>query len=199
MGAVINGHLRELTYKLEMDAEVRPVTMGEADGMRFYRRSLTFLLESAFNELFPNALMTIDHSVSSGGYYCQVFNRAPLSEIELARLDERMREIVKADIPFTREEVPLNEVIAYFEKKGYHDKVRLLRHRKKEHLVLYNFGDHRDYHHGYMVPSSGYLKWFGLTPTGEGFTLRFPRRHRPTELLPMPDYPNIARYISTIW
>ena len=135
--------------------------------------------------------MTIDHSVSSGGYFCQVFNRAPLSEIELTRLDERMREIVKADIPFTREEVPLNEVIAYFEKKGYHDKVRLLQHRKKEHLVLYNFGNHRDYHHGYMVPSSGYLKWFGLTPTGEGFTLRFPRRHRPTELLPMPDFPTL--------
>lgn len=191
VGAVINGQLRELTFKLEMDAKVRPITMGEADGMRFYRRSLTFLLESAFSELFPNAFMTIDHSVSSGGYFCQVFNRAPLSETELARLKVRMRELIEADIPFTREEVPLEEAVGYFEKKGYNDKIRLLKHRKKEHLVLYNFGDHRDYHHGYMVPSSGYLKWFGLTPTGESFTLRFPRRHRPTELLPMPEYPTL--------
>ncbi len=191
VGAIINGQLRELTYKIEMDALVSPVTMGQADGMRFYRRSLTFLLESAFHELFPNALMTIDHSVSSGGYYCQVFNRAPLAENELKRLDARMRELVEKDIPFTREEVPLAEAMEYFKKKGYSDKIQLLQHRKKEHLVLYNFGDHRDYHHGYMVPSSGYLKWFGLTSTGEGFTLRFPRRHRPTELLPMPDYPTL--------
>jgi uridine kinase len=42
-----------------------------------------------------------------------------------------------------------------------------------------------------MVPSTGYLKWFGLVPTGDGFTLRFPRRHRPTELLPMPGYPTL--------
>jgi uridine kinase len=42
-----------------------------------------------------------------------------------------------------------------------------------------------------MVPSSGYLKWFRLIPTGEGFTLHFPRRHRPTELQPMPEYPTL--------
>ncbi len=191
VGAIVNGQLRELTYKVEMEAKVRPVTMGEADGMRFYRRSLTFLLESAFNELFPNAFMTIDHSVSSGGYFCQVFNRLPLSEAELTRLEARMKELVEKDIPFTRVVVPLEEAVAYFEKKGYDDKVRLLKHRKKEHLVLYSFGENRDYHHGYMVPSSGYLKWFGLIITGDGFTLRFPRRHRPTELLPMPEYPTL--------
>src|SRR5690606_11282011 len=45
--------------------------------------------------------------------------------------------------------------------------------------------------HGYMVPSTGYLRWFSLLPTGDGFTLRFPRRHAPTTLLPMPDYPKL--------
>ena len=191
VGAVINGQLRELTYPIRLESRVRPVTMGEADGMRFYRRSLTFLLESAFTELFPEAYLTVDHSVSSGGYYCQVNNRGPLSAEDLARIEARMREMVAEDIPFTRTEVPLAEAIAYFEARGYTDKVRLLRHRKKEHLVLYTLGEHRDYHHGYMVPSTGYLKWFGLVPTDDGFTLRFPRRHRPVELLPMPGYPTL--------
>jgi len=191
VGAVINHHLRELTYPIRLDAQVRPVTMGEADGMRFYRRSLTFLLESAFAELFPDFHLTVDHSVSSGGYYCQVNGRRPLTPAELAQLEERMREMVAEDIPFTRTEVPLEEAIAYFTRRGYTDKVRLLRHRKKEYLVLYALGRHRDYHHGYMVPSTGYLKWFGMVPTGDGFTLRFPRRHRPTKLLPMPGYPTL--------
>jgi uridine kinase len=191
VGAVINHHLRELTYPIHLDAQVRLVTMGEADGMRFYRRSLTFLLESAFTELFPGARLTVDHSVSSGGYYCQVNDREPLTPEELVQVEGRMREMVAADIPFTRTEVPLEEAIAYFTARGYTDKVRLLRHRKKEYLVLYALDGHRDYHHGYMVPSTGYLKWFGLVPTGDGFTLRFPRRHRPTELLPMPGYPTL--------
>ena len=48
-----------------------------------------------------------------------------------------------------------------------------------------------DYHHGYMVPSTGYLKWFDLYATNGGFTLRFPRRHAPTQLEPVGDYPKL--------
>ena len=50
VGAIVNNQLRELTYPILMDSHVRPVTMAQADGMRFYRRSLTFLLESAFED-----------------------------------------------------------------------------------------------------------------------------------------------------
>jgi uridine kinase len=60
--------------------------------------------------------------------------------------------------------------------------------RRKPHLVIYQLNSMRDYYHGYMVPSTGYLKWFGLMRAGDGFTLRFPRRHKPTELLPVPEY-----------
>jgi len=185
VGAVVNGKLRELTFPVEIEARVQPVTLGTPDGMRIYRRSLTFLLCAAFSELFPGADVTIDHSVFSGGYYCQVFGREPLSEAELTSLEDKMRAMVAEDVPFTREEVPLEDAIAYFKAHGKDDKVRLLAHRKKDYLVLYSVGDFRDYHHGYMVPSSGYLKWFGLVPTDHGFTMRFPRRHEPTRLQPL--------------
>ena len=191
VGAIVNSQLRELTYPIEYEARVTPVTMAEADGMRIYRRSLTFLLEAAFEALFPEAILTIDHSVSSGGYYCQVLNRPPLTEMELQRLEARMREIVAADLPFRRFEVPLQEAIDYFMAKGHPDKVQLLAYRKKDYVTMYELADCCNYHHGYMVPSTGYLQWFALAPTGDGFTLRFPRRHRPTELLPLPDYPKL--------
>jgi uridine kinase len=191
VGAVINSELRELTYPIEMDARVRPITMGESDGMRIYRRSLTFLLATAFEPLFPDAELIVDHSVSSGGYYCEVIGREPLSVNELAALEARMRELVEQDLPFAKTHTPLKDAIEHFQRKGFDDKARLLAHRRKPHLVLYNLASHRDYHHGYMVPSTGYLKWFGLVKTDGGFTLRFPRRHRPTELLPMPDYPKL--------
>ena len=87
---------------------------------------------------------------------------------------------MEADLPFERQEVPLAEAIAYFEETGKTEKVRLLAHRKKDYLTLYQLREYRDYHHGYMVPSTGYLRWFKLSSTGEGFTLRFPRRHAPT-------------------
>ncbi len=193
MGAVVNNELRELTYPIAIDSRVRPVTMADADGARIYRRSLTFLLESAYEDLFPEADLAVDHSVSSGGYYCMPIGRAPLSVEELARLDERMKELVQMDLPFERQNVPLQEAVDYFTQKGQDEKVRLLKYRQKDHLVLYKLRERRDYHHGYMVPSTGYLRWFAFTPMGEGFVLRFTRRNTPTELLPMPDYPRLVK------
>ncbi|HNW14013.1 MAG TPA: nucleoside kinase [Anaerolineaceae bacterium] len=191
MGAVVNGELKELTATLEMDARVRLVTMKDDDGARIYRRSITFLLEAAFEELFPKSLMALDHSVSAGGYYCQVSKGNQLGSEDLSRLELRMRELVEADLPFERQLVPLDEAISYFESKGLKDKVQLLKYRQKEYLVLYRLSEHRDYHHGYMVPSTGYLKWFALQQMGEGFVLRFPRRESPKQLSPMPSYPKL--------
>lgn len=191
VGAVINGELRELTYPIKMDAVVRPVTMGDPDGALIYRRSLVFLLETAFEQRFPHAVLQVDHSVSSGGYYCQVVNHPTLTEDELQALEGDMRRLVEEDLPFVRQEVPLAEAIEYFKATGKNDKVRLLAHRQKNYLTLYQLKDFRDYHHGYMTPSTGYLRWFKLTKTGEGFTLRYPRRHAPKQILPMPEYPKL--------
>ncbi len=193
VGAVVNGELRELTYPVTMDSRIRPVTMAESDGMLIYRRSLTFLLDSAFEDLFPEASLTIDHSVSFGGYYCRVSGLKRLSANKLARLERCMRQLVAANLPFVKREVTLTEAVAYFQAKGQLDKVRLLAHRTKDYLVLYRLGDHQDYHHGYMVPSTGYLRWFAISPTEGGFTLRFTRRARPTEIQPLPEYPQLLK------
>jgi uridine kinase len=71
--------LRELTYPITIESKVLPVTLSDADGARIYRRSLVFLLETAFEDLFPQVELNVDHSVSSGGYYCKVVGRNPLT------------------------------------------------------------------------------------------------------------------------
>jgi uridine kinase len=191
MGAIVNNVLRELTFPVDMDARVQLITMMDSDGARIYRRSVTFLLVTAFQELFPDAALTVDHSVSSGGFYCQVLNRSPLSQEELWNLEAQMRDMVECDLCFEKRLVALPAAIDLFEKQKQNDKVRLLKYRQKKNLVLYQLNKHYDYHHGYMVPSTGYLKWFALNQMGEGFTLQFPHRNAPTNLLPMPDYPKL--------
>lgn len=191
VGAVVNGVLRELTYPIEIESKVSFITMGVADGMRIYRRSLILLLEAAFEELFPGSILNIDHSVSFGGYFCRVLGRPALSTEELETLKTRMKEMVAEDIPIDRREIPIDEAVDHFMDTGQFDKVKLLQHRKKDYLMLYFLGEHCDYHHGYMVPSTSFLKWFDLQNAEEGFTLRFPRRHLPTEILPLKDYPKL--------
>jgi uridine kinase len=188
VGAIVNGRLTELSKQVTMDVQLHPITMEDADGMRFYRRSLTFLLESAFHDLHSDAILTVDHSVTSGGYFCQVYRRSPLTSEELSELEKRMRELVKEDLNFDRLKVSLEEGIRIFNEKGYKDKVKLLKHRQKDYLTLYKLGEQLDYHHGYMVPSTGYLKWFDLVMMDDGFILRFPRRKNPIVLQPIPKY-----------
>lgn len=191
VGVVVDGELHELTLPIGMECNLQPVTMADADGARIYRRSLTFLLEAAFSNLFPDAALYIDHSVASGGLYCHVRGRAPLSQAELDSLQAEMQRLVAADLPFKRREAPVAEAIAYFQGRNYPDKVQLLNHRRKPYVTLYSLGEHIDYHHGYMVPSSGYLKWFALDRSNSGFTMRFPRRHAPQVLSPMEDFPKL--------
>jgi len=192
IAALVNGKLRELTYPMRSDARVDPVFLSNSDGVRIYRRSLSFLLVTAVSELFPEAQLFVDHTLPFGGFFCQVRGREPFSAEELAQIGARMREIVAEDAPITREHVPLDEVIQMFHARGEEEKVQLLTRRQKGYLSLYNLRGSRDYFHGYMVPSTGYLRYFALHLWPPGFVLQYPRRHRPTELLPVRDYPQLT-------
>ncbi|MCX7682966.1 MAG: nucleoside kinase [Anaerolineae bacterium] len=192
IAALLDGNLRELTYPVQTDASIVPIYLSDSDGVRIYRRSLAFLLVAAARELFPEAQVYVDHTMPFGGFFCQIRGRQPFSLEELARLEARMRELVAADLPITREEVPLDAAIEMFRARGEMEKVRLLNWRRKDYLTLYRLGDLRDYFHGYMVPSTGYLQYFALRPWPPGFVLQYPRRHRPTELLPVHDYPQLT-------
>ena len=196
VGAIVDGQLRELTYPIEKDADVIPLNMSTSDGSKIYRRSLTFLLETAFEEVFKDCYLAVDHSVPHGGYFCKILNRHPLSIEEIETLEARMREIIRQDLPIIKEKVEISEAIKFFEQKNYNDKLRLLKYRKKPYLVLYRLGIHRDYHHGYMVPSTGCLKVFKLVQSENGFILQYPRRKTPNQLFPMPSYSKLLKIFT---
>jgi uridine kinase len=191
VAALINNELRELTYRVESDIEVSPITMAHSDGFRIYRRSLAFLLVTAVHELFPESSVFVDHSLTFGGYFCQVEGRQQFSAEELAQIEARMWEIVEANEPILKTRTPLSEAIALFRARGDDDKVLLLKNRRKGYLTLYRLRDFRDYFHGYMLPSTGYLKVFALQDYPPGFILRFPRKTPSMQLQPVVDYPKL--------
>jgi uridine kinase len=192
VAALIDNELRELSYRVEGDIEVTPITMTVSDGFRIYRRSLAFLLVTAVHELYPGTTVYVDHSLTFGGYFCQVQGRGPFSAEELARVEAKMHEIVATNEPILKTRVPLSDAIALFQARGDDDKVRLLNRRRKSYLTLYSLRGFRDYFHGYMVPSTGYLTVFSLHVYPPGFILRFPRTNPPMQLQPIVDYPKLV-------
>jgi uridine kinase len=184
LGAIIDNRLCELTYVVTRDVKAIPIDLRQSDGNRMYRRSLVFLLTTAANECFPGVKIAVEHSVPSGGFYCEPEGRPNFTRAELHQIKARMEKLVAEDIPIDRKTIPLSEAIDRFKATGDDDMVRLLEFRPKSYLTVYSLRDSLDYFFGYMVPSTGYLTLFDLQLTNTGFILAFPRSDTPNRILP---------------
>ncbi len=192
VAAIVGGRLRELATPVQSDIDVAPVTLADTDGTRIYRRSLSLLLVTAVDELYPDASVFIEHSAPTlGAYFCRVRGRDPFSRDELDSITARMREIVEADEPILKTKVPLAEAIAICDARGETDKSRLLAHRQQDSLVLYELRGRQEYLQGYMLPSTGRLRQFALHRHAHGFVLQYPHQSSPTTLTRFEPYPKL--------
>jgi uridine kinase len=192
VAALINRQLRELSHELFADVELSPISTADSDGTRIFRRSLSFLMIAAAAELFPHSTITVHHSMPFGGYYCEC-EPVALSGADLHALRTRMHELVAANLPIKRVQVPLEQALQLFTANNDEEKADLFARRRKDYLTLYELNGVRDYFHGFMVPSTGYLDLFELRPYGHGFIIQFPRREQPDCLQPFEDEPRLAR------
>ncbi len=198
VAALVEGELQELGLPVMRDLEVTWIDMASQDGMRIYRRSLTFLLATAISELFPGVRLYVDHSMTFGGLFCHVGRSTPLTPEELAALEQRMHLLVEANLPIHRVEAPIQDAIAEFQQRGDEEKANLLAAAAasgKREVAIYQLDSYRNHFHGYMAPSTGYLRWFDLVhyPAGSGFVLHYPRTQQPTVLSPFRDVPRLGQ------
>ncbi|HHT47489.1 MAG TPA: nucleoside kinase [Firmicutes bacterium] len=186
VAAVVGNELYELTATIEPPAKVRFLDLTDKEGRRIYQRSLTFLLIAATSELFPEAAVTVEHSLSKG-LYCEIKKTPALSAADVAAIEERMRQMVKMDLPLKKRQVSPSEAMHIFRRQGFEDKVALIKSWRKNYLNLYRIGDVEDSLHGYLVPRTGLLHVFALKYYPPGLILRFPDEKDPSRLAPFVD------------
>ena len=172
---LFQGKLRELNKSITEDGEVRFVTMTDRDGRRAYRRSVILMMQKAIQNLWGlDQHVLVLHSLGQGSY-CELQD-AVMTEEKLAQLKEEMQRLVSRNLPIQKESVKTAKAERLFGKLGMKDKERLLHYRRSSRVNLYNLDGMRDYFFGYMAPSTGYLKYFDLTPYEDGFVLLFPNK-----------------------
>ena len=176
VAAVVNGELRELRYPLNYNAGVTPFTMSDSSGLIIYKRSLVYMMAACFEKLFPDFDLEVKHSIKGGGILCNVEGPRDFTAKDRQKLEKQMRKLAAQDREIVRKEIPMEEAYQLFEKKHQADKYELLKYRKKSYLTTYILDDFQDYFYGYMVPSTGYLKYFRLEDAGRKnqFLLRHP-------------------------
>lgn len=175
------GRLRELNKKLNEDTELVFYTTADPIGALAYRRSLTLLLMKAVYKVAGHDNVRraqVQHSLSNG-YYCTLEGNLTLDESFLQSVQEKMKEYVERKLPIEKKNVNTDKALRIFHGHKMYDKEKLFRYRRASRVNIYNIGDFEDYYYGYMVPDTGYLKYFELYLYDEGFAVQFPTMQEP--------------------
>jgi len=173
MAMRVNNEITSLSYPLEINARLEPVTIDSTEGRRVYRRSLCFLLTIAFHEVAPEIRLVIGHSLGDS-YYYTLGEEQTVAPPTLERVEERMRGLVEEDLDITRCHLAYEDAIDYFEDSGMADTALLVEHQNASKIAVYRCGDVMDLAHGPLAPRTGVLSTFSLETYEGGFILRFP-------------------------
>ncbi|HNE17935.1 MAG TPA: threonine--tRNA ligase, partial [Rhodocyclaceae bacterium] len=158
----VDGRLVDTSFLIDRDVQLAIVTDKDADGLELIRHSTAHLLAYAVKALFPDAQVTIGPVIENGFYYDFSYTRAFTPE-DLAKIEARMLELAKKDIPVERSVLPRDEAVAYFKSIGEHYKAEIIASiPANEDVSLYKEGDFTDLCRGPHVPSTGKLKVFKL-------------------------------------
>lgn len=176
---LFNNRLRELRRRVKGDGELSFITTKDKAGRKAYRRSVTFLMQRAVCNLAKedgkNVAVKVMHSISQG-YYCELEGDQPSREY-LVRLQNEMERLAEEKIPLQKRSISTDEAVALFRELGMYDKERLFSYRRSSKVNIYSIGHYMDYFYGYMVPDTGYLKYFGLERYENGFVVLFPDKN----------------------
>lgn len=159
----VNGALWDLSAIDEVPegAVVEPVSIDSSEGLEIYRHSTAHVMAHAVKELFPEAKIAIGPAIDNGFYYDFDIDGG-FSEEDLQKIEEKMKEIIKADNPFVKKTMPKKEAIEYFKQKGENYKVELLEEIEDEQVSVYEEGGFVDLCRGPHLPSTGRIRAFKL-------------------------------------
>lgn len=201
LAALVDNKLKSLDYKIINPHNVRFIGYDHPDGRRTYIRSLCFVLQNVVREMFPDKVLCIDYSLPSG-LYCDLREkecaedgrprRIFLTDSQISDIEKRMREIVAADLPFSKKMLSLEECCTLFERNNQKEKINLLKSIGRFHYNVYFLDGQADTFHGPLIPSTGLLATFSLMGFNDGFCLQYPMDGEPGKVLPMKRQSKIA-------
>ena len=175
LGARINNEIFQLNKPVQDGTEILFLDNHDVDGYRIYTKTISAVFIMAVKDLYKDANVSIEHFLGSG-LYAELEHNRSITFSRTAEIEAKMREIVEANIAITRIDYPRDEAIKLFKDEGYEDKVRLFSSIDKEKVSVYKFNGQVDSFHGYLAPSTGYVKEFKLKYYYPGVLLLFPSR-----------------------
>jgi uridine kinase len=205
IAALVDNKLKSLEYRIISPHNVRFVDYGHPDGRRTYVRSLSFVLQNVVREMFPDKVLSIDYSLPSG-LYCEIRENTSqedgrpkvyfVTDEEIAAIKVRMREIVEADLPFTKKMLSLEEAVRVYTENRQKEKANLAKTLGRFNYSVYYLDGQADTFYGPLAPSTRFLKTFDLMGYNDGFCLQYPMDGSPDKVLSMKRQSKLANALK---
>lgn len=176
-----NGKLTELFKKVTSDCKIEFLTTKTSPGIEAYRRSATLIMLKAFYDVVGNKninKISVQYSLSKG-YYCTLNSKVKLNQELIDKVKIRMNEIVAENAQINKRTIGTTSAIDLFNRHRMYDKEKLFKYRRASKVNIYSLKGFEDYFYGYMVPNTGYVKYFDLFLYDEGFVLQLPTKENP--------------------
>jgi len=175
-GAIVNNQVRELSFCVVKPKQVEFIDVSHTDGMRLYIRSLIFVMYTAVKEVFPHVDFRVQNGISNG-YFCELNGlEREIEESDVSAIRKEMQNLIDADLPFIKKDVLTPDAVDLLMKQGLEEKAQLIEQQGNLYTHLYFLKDLADYFYGHLLPSTAYIRNFGLVPYYNGILLQVPRR-----------------------
>lgn len=182
LAAYVNNRIKELNYRIYKPVTVRFIDITSFEGIRVYQRTISFILQKAVRELFPDRTLYIRHSLGASGFYCEISGFGPIPAEHLDAIKTRMRGIIDRNLPIQGVKMLTDTARKIYEGFGMTDKIALLDSRPRLYSKIYTIDSLPGYFYGALTPSTGYTPQFDLHPYYNGFFIALPLRTDPTRL-----------------
>lgn len=159
----VNGQVWDLSRPIQHDSTVAILTFEDKDGQATYWHSSAHLMAEALEAIYPDVKFGIGPAIENGFYYDVDMGDRKLTPEDLPKIEAKMAELAKRDVPYQRSEVAKVDALAYFTEKGDPFKIELLQDLEDGSITFYEQGNFTDLCRGPHIPSTGAIKAVKLT------------------------------------
>jgi len=187
LAAKVNNKVEELTYKIQEDCKIEFLDIRDQSASLIYQNSIILLYLKAVEDVLGNVEVEIQNAINQGLYTQIKLAEAPNAKV-VSSIYKRMKEMVKENIPFVKEELSKEDAIRRFEEMGCPEKKYLLMENPGTKKVpFYSLLGYKNFFYGLMVPSTKYIDKFEVRKYKRGILLRFPQAFSPDKVPPYED------------